>query len=154
MKLLSLPALLLQVFLFLFFFFVVRAKIGFVVQVFLTQRHALFGAESLRKIDAKDVELFRNGSVQEFYRLKALISFRNKWILQWKLRWWGYKLVGCCKRSFHANDSCDEHAVYFGRWLKNRAMFVTFLVSGNDVISLELIFVYLYKSTQSLSNTI
>ena len=55
-----------------------RAKIGIMVQVFLTQRHALFGAESLRKIDAKDVELFRKGSVREFYRLKALISFRSK----------------------------------------------------------------------------
>ena len=30
----------------------------------------------------------------------------NKWILQWKFRWWGYKLVGCCKLSFYANESC------------------------------------------------
>ena len=30
----------------------------------------------------------------------------NKSILQWKFRWWGYKLVGCCKLSFYANESC------------------------------------------------
>ena len=33
-------------------------------------------------------------------------------------------------------------------------MFIAFLVSGNDVISLELFFVYLYTRTQSSSNTI
>ena len=44
----------------------------------------------------------------------------------------------------NADESCDEHGVYFGGWLKWRAMFITFLLSGNDVISLELIFVYLY----------
>ena len=27
-------------------------------------------------------------------------------------------LVGCCKLSLYANGSCDEHAVYFRRWLK------------------------------------
>ena len=35
---------------------------------------ALFCQESLRKIDAKGVEPFRNGSVHEFYHLKALIT--------------------------------------------------------------------------------
>ena len=30
----------------------------------------------------------------------------SKWILQWKFRWWAYKLVGCCKLSFYANESC------------------------------------------------
>ena len=48
----------------------------------VTQCHGSFGAESLRKIDAKDVELFQNGSIYEFYRLKVLTSFRNKGILQ------------------------------------------------------------------------
>ena len=23
-------------------------------------------------------------------------------------------MVGCCKLSLHANESCDEHAVFFG----------------------------------------
>ena len=43
-------------------------------------------------------------------------------------------LAGCCKLSFYANESCDEHAVYFRRWLKWSAMFITFLLSTNDVI--------------------
>ena len=42
----------------------------------------------------------------------------NKRKLQWKLRWWGYKLVGCWKLSLLANESCDEHTVYFRWWLK------------------------------------
>ena len=34
----------------------------------------MFCDESLGKICAKDVKLFRNGSVREFYSLKALIT--------------------------------------------------------------------------------
>ena len=34
----------------------------------------MFCEESLGKINAKDFELFRNGCVHEFYRLKALIT--------------------------------------------------------------------------------
>ena len=33
--------------------------------------------ESFGEINAKDVELFQNGSVHEFYRLKALISLEQ-----------------------------------------------------------------------------
>ena len=33
----------------------------------------------------------------------------------------------CCKFSLYANDSCDEHAVYF--WLKWRAMFLARVLS-------------------------
>ena len=33
--------------------------------------------ESLEKIKAKDAEPFRNGSVHEFYRLKALITLEE-----------------------------------------------------------------------------
>ena len=43
-------------------------------------------------------------------------------------------LAECCKLSFYANESCDEHAVYFRRWLKWSAMFITYLLSSNDVI--------------------
>ena len=46
-------------------------------------------------------------------------------------------MVGCCKLSLYANESCDEHAIYFRRWLKWRAIYITFSMSGNDVISLE-----------------
>ena len=37
----------------------------------------MFREESLGKIKAKDVELIRNGSVHEFYRLKALITLEQ-----------------------------------------------------------------------------
>ena len=40
-------------------------------------RHASFGEESLEEIDAKYVELFRNGSGHEFYRMKALITLEQ-----------------------------------------------------------------------------
>ena len=39
--------------------------------------NALFCEESLEKIDAKDVELFRNGSIQEFFRFKAFITLEQ-----------------------------------------------------------------------------
>ena len=39
-----------------------------------TQRRALFCEETLGKIDAKDIELFRNGLSHEFYRLKVLMT--------------------------------------------------------------------------------
>ena len=103
----------------------------------------------LEKINVKDVELFWNGSVHKFYyRLLC-----NKRTLQWlkrkkTLRWWG-QLVGCCKLSLYTNEYCLQHAVNFNlRWLKWRTMFITFLLSGNDVISLKsrpLIFVFLYS---------
>ena len=31
-------------------------------------------------------------------------------------------MIEFCKLSLYANESCDEHAVYFRRWLKWRAM--------------------------------
>ena len=31
-------------------------------------------------------------------------------------------MFGCCKHSLYVNDCCDEHAVYFRRWLKWHAM--------------------------------
>ena len=40
----------------------------------VSQRHALFCEETLGKIDAKDIELFRNGLSHEFYRLKVLMT--------------------------------------------------------------------------------
>ena len=43
----------------------------------MSRRHALFREESLGAIDAKVLELFRNGSEHEFYRLKALITLEQ-----------------------------------------------------------------------------
>ena len=54
-------------------------------------------------------------------------------------------------------ESCDKHSVYFWRWLKWRAIFITFLHFGNDVISPEsrpLIFAYLCMRTQSIQKQI
>ena len=103
----------------------------------LSQRHALFCEESLGKIDAGMSNFPGTGrqSTNSIAWKRWLLW--NKWMLQWKLRWWGYKLVGRCKLSLYENESCDEHAVYFWRWLKWRAMFITFLLSSNDL--------YLYK---------
>ena len=41
----------------------------------------VFCEESLGKINTKDVGLFLNGSVHEFYRLKALISLEQIYTL-------------------------------------------------------------------------
>ena len=50
----------------------------------ILRESCMFCEESLGKIKVKDVELFRNGSVHEFCRLKALITVLwNKSILQW-----------------------------------------------------------------------
>ena len=43
----------------------------------VSQRHALFCEESLGKIDAKDIELFRNGLSHEFYRLKVFMTLEK-----------------------------------------------------------------------------
>ena len=32
------------------------------------------------------------------------------------------------KLSLYANEACDEHEVYFRRWLKRRALFIKFLM--------------------------
>ena len=99
---------------------------------YLSQRHALFCEESLGKIDAEMSSFLGTGRSTNSIAWKRWLLW-NKWMLQWKLRWWGYKLVGRCKLSLYENESCDEHAVYFWRWLKSRAMFITFLLSSNDL---------------------
>ena len=42
-----------------------------------SEHHALFCEESLGKIYTKDIKLFQNGWVHEFYHLKALISLEQ-----------------------------------------------------------------------------
>ena len=65
-----------------------------------------------------NLELFRNMSVHEFYRLKALITLEPVNTTEWskKIRILINKtaMVGYCKLSLHANGCCDEQAVYFG----------------------------------------
>ena len=48
-----------------------------------------------------------------------------------------FSRTGRSTNSIDWNESCDKHAVYFRRWLKWRAMFIAFWLSGNDFISLE-----------------
>ena len=102
----------------------------------LSQRHALFCEESLGKIDAGMSNFPGTGRSTNSIAWKRWLLW-NKWMLHWKLRWRSHKLVGRCKLSLYENESCDEHAVYFWRWLKWRAMFITLLLSSNDL--------YLYK---------
>ena len=56
--------------------------------------------------------------VDEFYRLKALITLEQVNTTEWsekKIRIFISKtaMIGCCKLSLYANESCDEHAIYF-----------------------------------------
>ena len=86
------------------------------------------------KKEAKDLELFRNWSVHEFYRLKALITLKqvissvvekknnlNEQNFDGETNWSG-------DVNFHSitNESSDEHAVYFRRRLKWRTTFIRF----------------------------
>ena len=99
---------------------------------YLSQRHALFCEESLGKIDAEMSSFPGTGRSTNSIAWNRWLLL-NKWMLQWQLRWWGYKLVGRCKLSCYENESCDGHGVNFWRWLKWLAMFITFLLSSNDL---------------------
>ena len=113
---------------------------------YMSQSHALFCGESLGKIDAEMSNFPGTGRSTNSIAWKRWLLW-NKWMLQWKLRWWGYKLVGRCKLSLYENESCDEHAVYFWRWLKWGAMFITFLLSSNDLYSYKRILWRKYSLT-------
>ena len=68
-----------------------------------------------------NLELFRNVSVHEFYRLKALIILEQVNTTEWSKKKNIRIVIGkiamfrCCKLSLYANISCDEHAIYFRR---------------------------------------
>ena len=80
------------------------------------QRHDSHCEESLGKIDAKDFELFRNESVNESVDYFGTIA--HELFSESVYRWRDYKLVGCCKLSLYANDSCDEHAGLFSAMIE------------------------------------
>ena len=79
---------------------------------------ACFAKKALERLN---LELFRNMSVHEFYRLKALISLKqvNTTERSKKIRILISKMktamVGCCKVSLYANGSYDDHAIFFRR---------------------------------------
>ena len=91
----------------------------------------MFCEETLRQINAKDVEFSGKGRSTNFIARKRWLLW-NKWILQWsrKRRIFMSKpsMVRCWKLSLYANESCDGHAVYFRLWLKWQAIFITFLL--------------------------
>ena len=98
-----------------------------------------FCEESLRKINEKDVELFRNGSVHEsvdYFETKKYFRRRKKENL------YEQNFDGEANRSgvvnFHCmQTSCDEHAVYFRRWLKRRTTFIAFLLFCSRIEALD-----------------
>ena len=58
-------------------------------------------------------------SVHEFYRLKALEQLNTtEWSKKIRVLINKIAMIGCCKLSMYANESCDEHAIYFRRGLK------------------------------------
>ena len=80
------------------------------------RRHACFAKKAEERLNS---ELFRNGSVYEFYRLEAItLEQVNTSVVEKKkkknLNWQNFDLE-CCKLAFHANDPSEEHAVYFRR---------------------------------------
>ena len=84
----------------------------------------MFREESLGKI--------KFGAFSETCRPTNSIAWKrwllwNKWTLlsgRKKIRILISKIamIRCCKLSLYANESCDEHAIYFRQWLKWRAM--------------------------------
>ena len=77
-----------------------------------TFHSAMLYEESLRNIDAKDLEPFWKGSVHEFNLLKALMTLEqvNSSMVIESINW-----SGVFKLSLYPNWSSDEHAVYLRR---------------------------------------
>ena len=76
----------------------------------------MFCEESLERLN---LQLFRNVSVHEFYRFKALITFEQVYTteLSKKIRILFTKtaMARCCKLPLYANVAFDEHEVYVRR---------------------------------------
>ena len=119
----------------------------------VSQRHTLFCEESLGKIDAKDVKLFWNGSVHEFYCLKAFTDYFGE-SEYFSENFDGEAINWSGVVNFHCVQMSLVMSMHFFLVMIDMtcALFIVFLVSSKDVISLELIFVYLYTRSQSLSN--
>ena len=71
--------------------------------------------ESLRDGSHACLEFFRDVMVHEFYCLKALIMSKLMNSTEWLKKIRLIVMVRCCKLSLYANESCDEHAIYFRR---------------------------------------
>ena len=72
----------------------------------------------LRQDERLNLELFRNVSVHEFYRLKALITLEQVNTAEWpekkKILISKTAMVGCCKLSLYANGLVMSMRFIFG----------------------------------------
>ena len=125
----------------------------------------MFCDESLGKIWAKFVKLFRNGSVREFYSWKALITEKqvNTAMVEKDKILYEQNFDGDTNWSGIVNLQCVQMSLMMNMWfifwrsLKRRATFITFLLFGNDVFSLisrPLFFVNFYKRAQSIQEQV
>ena len=103
----------------------------------------MFCEENLGDINAKDVELFWNGSNHKLYHLKALITLeqvhtsvirKKRRIFDGEANWLGVVNFHCIQMS----TVMSMQVTFDQQWLKWQTTFITFLLSGNDVISLKL----------------
>ena len=108
------------------------------IRIIVRLKPCMFYKESLGKIKFR---AFLKRVGPEILSLESVDYFgtsEDYWVVE-KIRILISKtaVVGCSKLSLYSDGSCDEHAFYFWRWLKWLAMWITFLIFGNDVISLE-----------------
>ena len=98
-----------------------------------------FGEEDLGKIKFRAFPKRVGPQILSLESVYFLGTSEHYWVVKKKKRILISEtaMVGCSKLSLYADGSCDEHAVYFWRWLKWLALWITFLIFGNDVISLE-----------------
>ena len=123
------------------------------------------GYRSLGEIDGKDVELFLERVGPWILSLESVDYSRTELAEYFSPNQRSEKKKNLYEQNFdgEANcpgvenfhcmqiESCDKHADYFRRWLKQGAKFFTFSYFGNNVFSLEskpLIFVYLCTRTK------
>ena len=113
-----------------------RVKLGIRIVVWPTPR--MFCEESWGKIKFRAFpervcpRILSLGSVDYFGTSEHFSGQKKK---KKNLNWQNFDLE-CCKLAFHANDPSEEHAVYFRRWLKWRALFSSRFLSL-AIISLE-----------------
>ena len=84
----------------------------------------MFCKESLEKIKFRAFPKRVGPRILSLESVDYFGASEHYWVVKKKIRILINKIamVGCCKLSLYANESCDEHAIYFRRWLKWRAM--------------------------------
>ena len=84
----------------------------------------MLSEESLGKIKFKAIPKRVGSRILSLESVDYFGTSEHYWMVENKKRILISKteMVGCCKLLLYANEYCDEHAVYFPRWLKWRAM--------------------------------